>query len=572
VTGAPATSPSTTVHERVGPLALAHLADELGAPELAAEGRRLAERLAEGRFYVVCLGQFKRGKSTLLNALVGQSVLPTGVIPVTSVVTVIRHGAHLAARIRRGSGDWEDCDPAALAAYVTEERNPANEKRISAVEVFVPSPILESGLCLVDTPGVGSISTVNTEAARAFVPHVDAALVVLGADPPISADELALIEDVNRVTTTIIVVLNKADRLPDAERAEALRFTERVLGERLGRSVDPIYQVSATDRLSQRAAGRDWAMLAERLAMLARTSGAELVRAAERRETAGLVARILRDLAEREAALRRPLADSESRIAILRRAVAEAEASLEDLGHRLAAAHARLSRRFSEERERFFARALPGARGELAAAVQRERGGGSSLRARAVDQAIAIVERWLDQWRREQEPRVEALYREATARFVELVNSFQPMLAVVPDLPRLPPIAIEVGLRARSRVHYTEMLATAPLSTTTRLLDIVGPRSLRRRAVGRDAHRYLERLLEINSARVTNDFEARVSESRRGLEEELRARLRNLSASAERALAAARLAQTAGTAAVSAELLRLARLRATVLPTRAEAA
>src|SRR2546422_6513772 len=215
--------------------ALSRLAIEAGSPELARVVDALAERLREGRFYVACVGQFKRGKSTLVNALVGESVLPTGVVPITAAVTVVRHGERLAARVRFGERDWEECDPGSLATYVSEEQNPGNEKGVVAVEVFVPSPLLESGMCLVDTPGIGSISAANTAATREFVPHVDAALVVVGADPPISGDELALVQEIAREVADLIFVLNKADKLSDAEREQAIRFTERVLSERLGR-------------------------------------------------------------------------------------------------------------------------------------------------------------------------------------------------------------------------------------------------------------------------------------------------------------------------------------------------
>ena len=58
--------------------------------EVADEARALAERIVAGRFFVACVGQFKRGKSTVLNALVNDRVLPTGVTPVTSVVTMLR--------------------------------------------------------------------------------------------------------------------------------------------------------------------------------------------------------------------------------------------------------------------------------------------------------------------------------------------------------------------------------------------------------------------------------------------------------------------------------------------------
>src|ERR1035437_5775483 len=80
--------------------ALASIADELGAERIANETRALAERVGEGRFYLACVGQFKRGKSTLLDALVGESILPTGVTPVTSVPTVVRYGKERSARVR----------------------------------------------------------------------------------------------------------------------------------------------------------------------------------------------------------------------------------------------------------------------------------------------------------------------------------------------------------------------------------------------------------------------------------------------------------------------------------------
>jgi len=81
-------------------LQLGRLAQELGAEPVAEEARELAARVSEGRFYVACVGQFKRGKSTLLNALVGHEVVPTGFVPVTAVPTVIRFGDKPHARVR----------------------------------------------------------------------------------------------------------------------------------------------------------------------------------------------------------------------------------------------------------------------------------------------------------------------------------------------------------------------------------------------------------------------------------------------------------------------------------------
>ncbi len=543
---------------------LARLATEAGARELAAEAGALAGRLGDGRFYVVCVGQFKRGKSTLLNALVGEPVLPTGVVPVTSVVTVVRHGARVVARVRFGERDWDECEPRALSAYVSEEENPGNEKGVAAVEVFVPSVLLESGMCLVDTPGLGSVLPANSAAARAFVPHTDAALVVLGADPPVSGEELGLIAELAREVSDVIVVLNKADRVPDAERREAIRFTERVLAARLGRPVGPILEVSAAERLAGTGPSRDWAALVARLASLARESGADLVRAAERRGTAALVTRLLAELDEQEGALVRPIEESRARVEWLRAAVTDAEESLDELGHRLTAVQERLSRAFVEAREGFFSRALSEARRELVEAIHGEDATGPTLRKRAMERALEVTRRLLDRWREEMEPRAEALYREAMARFIELANGFEESLAPVADLAAHSRLDPEPGLRTLSRVRYTEMLSVAPESAGARLLDVVGARAWRNRAIERDAGRYLERLLEVNSARIKNDFEARVGESRRLLESEIRGRLRALSDSAERALASARQAHAEGAPAVGARLERIRSLRSRV--------
>jgi len=92
-------------------------------------------------------------------------------------------------------------------------------------ELFVPSALLSTGMCLVDTPGLGSVWTGNTAATQAFVPRIDAALVVVGADPPLAGEELALVDDVGRQVQNLILVLNKADRTTDYERAAAVGFT-----------------------------------------------------------------------------------------------------------------------------------------------------------------------------------------------------------------------------------------------------------------------------------------------------------------------------------------------------------
>jgi len=555
---------------------LASLALEADSPELAAEATALAARTAEGRFFVAAVGGFKRGKSTLVNALLDVPVLPVGVVPVTSVITIVRYGRELAARVGFVTGDVREVPPTAVAAFVTEAENPGNEKGVAVVEVFVPSPVLASGLCLVDTPGLGSVFQGNTRTTRAFVPQIDAALIVIGADPPISADELALAVEIGRQVDHLIVVLNKADRCSETERAEGAAFAERVLGRELGRPIGPILEVSAAERLATGRPTRDWTTLAATLDTLARKAGAELVEAARRRGLARLTARVAQAIEQRAEALRRPLDESERRLERLRHVVGETERALADLGPLFTAAQDELAAEFAQYRQAFLDRVLEEARSELDRAL----GGASAepagrLRNLAAETARRVARAHVERWRGEIQPVGEALYRQVTGRFIALARDLLARLAEFDD-PALvsleDAVEPETGFRAASEFYFTELFSVAEASPAERLIDGLRSRRRLRHAVRRRAESYLTRLIESNSARVANDLKQRVIESRRRLEADVRASLRQAVALAERALEGARRAQAGGAAAVEAEMARLETIRAKVAALGADGA
>jgi putative ribosome biogenesis GTPase RsgA len=537
------------------------LAAETGAPHLAIEARALSDRVRDGLFYVACVGQFKRGKSTLLNALVGEPVLPVGVVPVTAVVTVLRHGERRAGRVRFAAGGWQDIATSDLAQYVTEEHNPENSKGIAAVEVLVPGALLASGMCLVDTPGIGSVFVGNTEATRAFVPHVDAALVVLGADPPISADELALVTEIAKRCEEVLFVLNKADKLTDTERDEADRFTRRVLAERAGLDGVHLFDVSATERLAGQGPVRGWAGLVDALGTLARQSGSELVQAAEERGLALLADRLSHHLDEQRGALLRPVEESERRVDTLRACVREAERALNDLGHLFTAEQERLARLFDDRKEEFLKSAKPAARRELADAIRVvDIRRGPALREKAIGLADVISRKWLDQWRTEAQPAAEALYIEAMRRFADQANGFLERLAKSGDpalaaLPRT--VASETGFTYRSRLYYTSLMTSTSQTPAGWFLDLVRSRERQLRALDRQVGDYLETLMYANSNRIVGDFDDRVLESRRRFQSQIRLALGEVATSAEGALAKAKDCRAQGSQAVQHEVDRI---------------
>jgi hypothetical protein len=543
--------------------ALAALAGELEAPRLADAARATAARILEGRFHVACVGQFKRGKSTLLNALLGRELLPVGVTPVTSVPTLLRHGVREHARVRFDGGNWHEAPLGDLALFVSERHNPQNALGVAAVEVFAESPLLESGMCLVDTPGIGSIFAGNTRATHAFLPAVDAAVVVLGADPPISGDEMALVAEVARRVPDVVFVLNKADRIAGAECVEAALFTERVLAERLGRSVPGLLHVSAAERLAGAGPERDWPALVRALERLAEDAGAGLLRAAGRRETLRLADRLLAEADERRGALVRPRAESERRIADLAASLRGAEQAMGDLGHLLQAEVDRLAKRFEADREAFLAEVVPAASARLRATIAGlpDRG----LRAASLEAARGLARARLDAWVADETPAAERLYEESSSRFVAFANAFLARFLGSGE------IASEAGFRERSRLFFTDLLAVTSPPPLAGLFDRLLPIGRRRRAAMREAGRVLERLLSSNGSRVEQDLAERARESRRKLEADLRARLRDAHRSATAALELARARQAAGEESVRAELERLESIRSRVLEIRRRA-
>ena len=546
-------------------LRLADLAQELVAEPVAEEARELAARVSEGRFYVACVGQFKRGKSTLLNALVGHAVVPTGYVPVTAVPTVIRFGGELRARVRMRDGSWQEVATPDLKEYVTEELNPENQKGVEGAEVFVPSSLLSSGMCFVDTPGLGSVFTGNSATTQAFIPHIDAALVVVGADPPIGGEELALVEAVGRQVQDLILVINKADRTTDPERAAAVRFTREVLDKRLHRPMGEVFEVSAAERMENHGALRDWERLLASLHHLVEDSGRNLVRAACDRGLQRLSEQLLAVISEDREALRRPIEESERRIELMRETISEAERSMRELNFLFMAEQQRISDLFVDGHKRFYHSAWTESETEFGEELPSVLlGFGPHYRRRVMHLAQEIARRRITPWLRPEQEEGERQYRAVALRFVEMGNSFLKKLADagLNELARMPhALDPEKGLRVRSRFIFEDFIGTAqPPSPLRWLADILLPLVGARKVIAKEAREFLRHLLEVNSSRVQNDVLNRIQESRDRLEVEIRKLLHEISRIAEQALDRARKVKEEGTPAVESAIERLNRL------------
>jgi small GTP-binding protein len=219
---------------------------ELAGPSDRQALAALRDRLESARLRVLVVGEAKRGKSTLVNALLGRAVLPAGVVPLTALPATVVQAPPGEEGIEVGftGGGTERFPLSRLPDFGTERGNRANCRRVSQLRVRLTAPILAHGLEIVDTPGTGSVHAHNTAAADAALPTMDAAIFVLTADSPVSASERDLLRRVAELSVALFVVLNKADYLDEVSLAEATEFAGAVVAEVTGRP-ERIYGLSA---------------------------------------------------------------------------------------------------------------------------------------------------------------------------------------------------------------------------------------------------------------------------------------------------------------------------------------
>ena len=228
-----------------------HLAREEKDEENLRRGQRLLARIAEDRFNLAVVGQFNRGKSSLMNAILGSDRLPVGVLPLTSVITTVRYGSRERLLVQREGWSMPQEEPLSkLPDYVTSIGNPGNHKQVTMVEVELPAEILRSGFCFIDTPGVGSAVTINTVTTEESLPDADAVVFVTSFDSPLGEPELGFLRKVREYVWKIFIVVNKADLVSAREREQILNFVQSRTAQELGTVGFPLFAVSARDGLA----------------------------------------------------------------------------------------------------------------------------------------------------------------------------------------------------------------------------------------------------------------------------------------------------------------------------------
>jgi GTPase Era involved in 16S rRNA processing len=414
-------------------------------------------RLRNDRLQLAVVGQFKRGKSTLLNAILGDLILPTAVTPLTAITTFVENdpGFHVRAIFLSGkTADIEADGPTALARelarLVTEDSNPKNILGLSRVEVHLPAPLLTQGVVLIDTPGIGSTFRHNTRTAEAALPECDAALFVVSPDPPITEVEIEYLSRVRAAVAHLVIVLNKVDVVEPQDLGAAIAFLRRTLAEHA--AVDesvPLFCLSARSALRARMSGDAAALEASGLPALENYLADFAARDKKRTLAAAIVKKSIASVDEliiemeiELRALRLPMEDLECRIETFVKATEGFEAERRIARDLIEGDKKRILDQIERDAEQLRARA----RSILATELDRatDNGGDATAARNAVAALVpSFFQTELARFESEMQERVAFILDAHSKRADELLNLVRRTAADLMDVPFRAPASTE---------------------------------------------------------------------------------------------------------------------------------
>jgi GTP-binding protein EngB required for normal cell division len=213
---------------------LARVVDAHGLVEFRATVGWLTERFESNCLEVAFFGRVSSGKSSLLNALLGRDVLPTGVTPVTAIPARIVPGRTERARVSFATEKSQDVPLEKLAEFASEEGNPSNRRRVTGVVVELSAPVLTDGVCFVDTPGLGSLATAGASLTLDYLPRCDVAVLLVDAGGTLAPEDVSVARALLESGAELRVAVSKADLLTDADLLKMTDYLRRRLAAEAG--------------------------------------------------------------------------------------------------------------------------------------------------------------------------------------------------------------------------------------------------------------------------------------------------------------------------------------------------
>lgn len=519
------------------------VATDMRATDVLARTVAALERHQAMDINLVVFGEFKRGKSTFINALLGQEVLPTGVVPLTALPTIIQHGGEEAVWVKFDDHE-ERHELAKLAHFVSEKENPENRLGVREVRVTLPNRALAEGLRIVDTPGFGSTHEHNTREAVDFMPHADAAVMVIGSDPPLGLAEREFLRTVREYASKLLFVQNKADQLRPEDLQEALAFNQGIIAEELGADAE-VLPISAREALQKKFAGASderFKKIEERISELSSRERLEIGKESLRRAATSLAGSLLAQLELEERLASMPTDEFEQKAAQFSDALATIRSHKED---RLRAvtetARNRLIEQLEADIERFKEDELPRLTNSAIEALNEP-----DLRVAITSLNVAVpaeLTRSIEEWSAHEYERLQdALHSrlaQATATLAEVAEKLVTVASETFDV-HLPAPDFEPELPRTSRFHFRPWEMKLELGALALIFLRIRGRAGRKRLRQQALH-LAWRQLEMHCGRLRYDYVTRLDASLKEFAGQLEQAFEATAGTLERAVELARM-------------------------------
>ena len=190
-------------------------------PDLQERVQLTLDRLERPDTIVAITGEFKKGKSALVNGLIGDNYSPVDDDLATSAITILRFSEEPSITVRRHEEGETLVEPIAreqIPEWATEQGNPENNRNVELVEVQIRNGLLARGITLVDTPGSGTLASGYGAATLAFLQTADALIFVTDCSQEFIEPEIEYLQAATERCATVLVAMTKIDLYPQWRR------------------------------------------------------------------------------------------------------------------------------------------------------------------------------------------------------------------------------------------------------------------------------------------------------------------------------------------------------------------
>ncbi len=485
----------------------------------------LREKVRTNTFNLVVVGQFKRGKTSFINALLGADILPVAVVPLTSIVTIMTYGEALRIKVLYNDGRDAEIKQENLPEYVTEKGNPKNIKDVSEVIITYPSPYLKDGVRLIDTPGVGSIYQHNTDVAYQYLPKSDAVLFLLSVDQPMGKAELDFIKDVKEYSNKIFFLLNKADYLPESDLKESIDFSRGVLKEAMSTDVR-IFPISAKLALDGKLSASKEMLQKSLLPQFSEVLNTFLMNEKGKVLILSVANNLLRVLSQAKfelelemKSLTTPLDELQQKINAFEAKKQEVLLEKQDFDILLDGETKRLTKNIlDEDITQFRKDLLPHEQAHLEKQFAQMRALPSRELKNALEQMIIDhVRQAFNTWRAMEDDRLAKAFEAICKRFVAKINDAVDALlkfsSVLFEIP-FEAVKTEALWSAKSQFYYKFKEQPVGMEIVASSLTLALPKIFGDRIILKKMQDYLVRVIDLQLGRSGNDFEERIQKSK----------------------------------------------------------